>query len=231
MRPKSRLLTAALAALALADGAALAAEQRTSASLWGSGLEGTLQVGPGAVDFDVSVQELLAVLEGSITLRHEARGEARGWYAELVYNDLKKLTDGPLGERTARMQQTIVELGLSQPIAEDWELYGGARWETVDNSIEFVALPAATASTDWADAVLGVRWHTESEGGRWWARSDIAGGGSDGAFLIELGGARRFAEVWEFSFAYRLLDTRFEEGQLFLDLQQSGAILGVARYW
>lgn len=233
MRSIERSLT--FAVLALACGAAQAAEQRTSASLWGSGLEGRLQVGPGNVEFDVSVQELLAVLDGSITLRHESRGAERGWYAEVVINNLKKLVDGPVGEQTARLEQTIAELGFSQSIDERWDVYGGLRWEEVNTSIEFAVLPTTSASTDWTDVLLGVRWHAEDENGRWWVRGDVAGdvsgSGSDGALLFEVGGARRFAGDWEFSFAYRLLDTRFEDGAMFLDLQQSGALLGITRVW
>lgn len=211
--------------------AAGAAEQRTSAMLWGSALDGTMHIGPATAEFDLSVAEILDVLDGSITLRHESRGEARGWYAELVYNDLKKDVTGTLGERQANMQQTIVELGMSMPFADGWEVYGGARWESVDNSIEFIALPDAVAGSDWADAVLGVRWQRAGEGSRWWARGDLAGGGSSGAYLFEAGGAWGFAEAWELSLAYRMLNTEFDSGALFLDLEQHGMVIGVAREW
>ena len=222
---------AALAALVLASGTASADQQRTSAVLWGSALNGTLQVGPGSAEFNMSVEEILNVLDGSITLRHESRGESRGWYAEFIYNDLKKDVTGALGERQANLQQTIVELGLSMPIGEGWEVYGGARWETIDNSIEFTALPTATGGTDWADAVLGVRWSRDGESSRWWARGDLAGGGSDGAYLFEAGGAWRFASTWEVSLAYRMLNTEFGDPNVLLDLEQAGMVFGVVREW
>lgn len=221
----------ALLALALLSGAAQAAEQRTSASVWASALGGTLQVGPGSADFDMSVGEILDVLAGTITLRHESRGETRGWYAELIYNHLEQGISGVLGERQTDVTQRIVELGVSHPLADDWDLYGGVRWVQVDSSIEFIVLPTANARTDWGDAVLGVRWHRENAGSRWWARGDAAGGGSGGAYLIEAGGAWRFAEAWELSLAYRMLDTRFEDGAILLDLQQVGAVIGVTRVW
>jgi hypothetical protein len=226
-----RRLSTTVVLCALVSTAALAEGQRTTAMLWGSAIEGTLQVGGGTAEFDMSVEDILNVLDGSITLRHESRGAARGWYAELVFNDLKQTVTGTLGERQANLEQTIFELGLSQPIAEGWEVYGGARWESVDNSIEFIALPTVAAGTDWADAVLGVRWHRDSDASRWWMRGDIAGGGSDGAYLLEAGGAWRFGGAWELSLAYRLLDTKVEDNLVFFDLQQSGAVFGVAREW
>lgn len=218
-------LIALLAAPAGADG------QCTSVMLWGSALDGTLQVGGGSADIDMSLEDILNVLDGSITLRHESRGADRGWYAEYVFNDLKQEASGTLGERQVNLEQEILELGMSVPFADSWEVYGGVRWEKVDNSIDFALLPTAAAKVDWTDALLGVRWQRESERSRWWARGDVAGGGSEGAYLLEAGGAWGFGEGWEFSLAYRALDTAYEDGPLRLDLLQSGAVLGVSKDW
>lgn len=215
----------------LASGTTLADEQRTSALLWGSALEGAMQIGPATANIDMSLEDILNVLDGSIALRHESRGETRGWYAEYIFNDLKQEASGTLGERQANMEQEIFELGLSMPFADSWEVYGGVRWETIDTSIDFTLLPTVAASVDWTDVLLGVRWQRESEASRWWARGDVAGGGSDGAFLLEAGGAWRFGDGWEFSLAYRALDTRYEDGAAKLDLLQSGAVMGLAKNW
>jgi len=220
-----------LVVVAFASGGVIADEQRSSAMLWGSALEGTVQIGPGTAEFSMSVEEILNVLDGSITLRHESRGEERGWYGEFIYNDLKKEVSGALGERQANMQQTIVELGMSKPIGAGWEVYGGARWSTVENGIDYAVLASSHASSDWADALLGVRWERGSTSSRWWARGDIAGGGSDGAYLFEAGGAWRFGTGWEASLAYRMLDTELGDGAVLLDLTQAGAVLGITKAW
>jgi hypothetical protein len=227
----STLVSITTVVLALASTAAPAAEQRTSAMLWASALEGSFATGGGSADINMSLEEILNVLDGSITLRHESRDAARGWYAEFVYNDLKKDASGAAGERQLNMQQTIIELGMSKPIADDWEVYGGARWETLDNSIDFIALPSQSTSIDWADAVLGVRWQRASSSSRLWLRGDVAGGGSDGAFLFETGGAWRFAQGWEFMLAFRAFDSSYDDGSHSVDLLQSGAIIGVTRDW
>jgi hypothetical protein len=227
----SRRLLLLTTLAALTNGPALADEQRTGAMLWGSALDGTLQIGPATADFSLSVEDILNVLDGSITLRHESRGESRGWYAELIVNDLKKTTSGALGEKQANLEQTILEIGVSKPVAPGWEVYGGARWESVENSIEFAVLPTARATSDWADAVLGARWHLEKPASRYWVRGDVAGGGSDGAYLFEAGGAWGFGDDWEFSLAYRLLDTELGDGALLLDLTQAGAVLGISKSW
>ena len=230
MDKKNPLITAAIL-VALTSGVALADEQRTTAMLWGSALDGTLEVGAASAAIDMSLEDILNVLDGSIALRHESRGASRGWYAEYIFNDLKQEASGTLGERQANLEQEILELGLSKPFAEAWEVYGGVRWETVDNSIDLAVLPTARASMDWTDALLGVRWQRESAHGRWWARGDVAGGGSDGAFLVEAGGAWRFGERWEFSLAYRALDTSYQEASSSLDLLQSGVVVGISKDW
>lgn len=212
-------------------GSAAAADERTSAMLWGSALNGSVRIGAATADFDVSVAEIIEVLDGSISLRHESRGADRGWYAEFVFNDLKKDTVGTLGERQANLEQTIFELGMTQPIDESWELYGGARWESVDNSIDFNLLPSVSAGTDWADVVLGVRWHRGSDRNRWWVRGDVAAGGSDGAWLFEAGGAWTFAETWEVTLAYKILTTEFADSSYLVDLEQGGMVLGVGVNW
>lgn len=227
--PKTSVAIAALASLASAS--ALADGQRTSVMMWGSALDGTLEVGAATATIDMSLADILNVLDGSIALRHESRGASRGWYAEYIFNDLKQEADGAFGVQQANLQQEILELGMSMPFADGWEVYGGVRWETVDQSIEFALFPTARASMDWTDALLGVRWQRESERSRWWARGDLAGGGSDGAYLLEAGGAWAFGEGWEFSLAYRALDTAYEDGPLRLDLLQSGAVLGVSKDW
>ena len=231
MRNCTPFLPTAFLVLAFTSGIALADGQRTTAMLWGSALNGTLQVGPGAAEFHMSVEDILNVLDGSITLRHESAGETLGWYAELVYNDLKRETSGLSGERQANLQQTIFELGMTRPLAAEWDLYAGLRSEAVDNSIEFTALPTASSHADWIDVLAGFRWHRESDASRWWARGDLALGGSDGAYLVEAGGAWRFAEVWEVSLAYRMLNTELDSGTMLLDLEQGGLVIGVAREW
>jgi hypothetical protein len=225
LRPLAALALGALAATATAD------EQRTTAMLWGSALEGTVQVGPGTADFDLSLEDILNVLDGSLSLRHDARGADRGWYAEYIFNDLKREASGALGERQANMEQEILELGVSRPIGEGWEVYGGARWEAVDMSIDFALLPTATDRMDWVDALLGVRWSRESAGSRYWARGDVAGGGSDGAFLLEAGGAWGFGDDWEFTLAYRMLDTEVGDGAMLIDLSQTGMVIGISKGW
>lgn len=230
MQDRNRLI-AATALAALASGTALADGQRTSVMMWGSALDGTLEVGAASAAIDMSLEDILNVLDGSIALRHESRGASRGWYAEYIFNDLKQEADGALGVQQANLQQEILELGMSLPFADAWEVYGGVRWETVDQSIEFALLPTARSSMDWTDALLGVRWQHDAEGSRWWARGDVAGGGSEGAFLLEAGGAWRFGDGWEFSLAYRALDTSYEDGLTRLDLLQSGAVLGFAKDW
>jgi hypothetical protein len=226
-----RNLIAVTILAALASGTALADDQRTGAMMWGSALDGTLEVGAASAEIDMSLEDILNVLDGSIALRHESRGASRGWYAEYIFNDLKQEASGALGERQANLQQEILELGMSMPFADAWEVYGGVRWETVDQSIEFAVLPTARASMDWTDALLGVRWQRSSSHSRWWARGDVAGGGSDGAFLVEAGGAWRFGDGWEMSLAYRALDTSYQEAATSLDLMQSGAVLGVSKDW
>ena len=222
---------ALLAAATIASPAAFADDHRTSVMLWGSALEGTLAVGGGSVDIDMSLEDILNVLDGSIALRHESRGATRGWYAEFIFNDLKQSATGALGERQANLEQTLFEIGMSQAIADEWEVYGGARWETLDSSIDFAVLPSVGASVDWADAVLGLRWQRESATSRWWLRGDVAGGGSDGAFLLEAGGAWRFDDGWGISLAWRALDTSYEDGAVRLDLLQNGAVIGVSKDW
>lgn len=224
-------LSTALVLLALASGSAAADGQRSSVMLWASALQGTLQHGGGTAEMDMGLQEILNVLDGSITLRHESRGKARGWYAEFIINDLKRPASGAFGERQVNMEQTIYEAGLSLPFGEGWETYGGLRWEKVDNSIDFTALPTASAGADWTDVVLGVRYDQGFDGGRWWARGDVAGGESDGSYLAEFGGALRFRESWEVSFAYRALETNYEDPGISINLLQSGLVLAVSRDW
>ncbi len=227
----NRPLPTALLLLALASGSAVADDQRSSVMLWASALQGTIQTGGGTANMEMSLQDILKVLDGSITLRHESLGEDRGWYAEFVINDLKRPASGALGERQVNMEQTIVEAGFTLPIAEGWRTYGGARWEQVDNSIDFSVLPTVSAGADWTDVVLGVRYDQGSDGGRWWARGDVAGGESDGAYLVEFGGALRFRTEWEISIAYRALDTNYDDAGTSVDLLQSGVVLAVSRDW
>lgn len=222
---------ALLAAALLASPAALADEQRTSFMLWGSALDGEMQLGPASGELSMSLEDVLNVLDGSITLRHDALGESFGWYAEYVFNDLKQEADTLGGVAQANLEQEILEVGFSKPLNGSWDGYAGLRSESIDMSLDFPLLPTAAGDASWVDVLVGVRWHHESSGSRWWARGDIAGGGSDGAWLLEAGGAWRFGESWEFSLAYRALDTEYGEGAFAIDLLQHGAVLGVSKAW
>lgn len=203
-------------------------EQELTVVLWASGLEGRESLGPLIVNVDASFSDLLEFVNAGGALRYVIAREPVAWFMEASYVELENDATSPIGRARVELGQTIAEGGLSVEIAEQFALYGGARYQALDLEIQQLALGSIRRDTDWIDAIAGFRW-TPIEENVWhaWLRADVGAGGADFQWLAEAGIALRFASMWSASVAYRTLDVDYESGRFRYDMRQSGVLLGI----
>ncbi|HET9449012.1 MAG TPA: hypothetical protein VFO35_22265 [Steroidobacteraceae bacterium] len=229
MGVSSRLSIAVAASLALVDEVhAESWERELTAVLWASGLDGRQSIGPVSVPVDASFGDLVEFLDAGGAMRFTAQRERVEWFIEASYVQLSDRITLLARPTSVEFGQTIAEGGLSVSIAEQFAVYGGARYQSLDVKISNSLLPSTRRDTDWIDAIAGVRWTAiETDVWRAWARTDVGAGGSEWQWLAEVGVAWRFATSWSAQLAYRALDVDYESGAFGYDMRQSGLLLGV----
>jgi len=228
--PHSLVRLAVICAALLFSRASLA-QDRWSYELipfvWTSALNGQQAIHGISTDVDASFTDLLEVLNFGASLRFAAHSDSLGWYAELNYADLEAEDLGPLGNSELRVTQIIGDAGLSYAFNDALAVYGGVRYQDLDNEIFVGNNLSASDNPSWVDGVVGVQW-TPVASQNWllWLRGDVGAGSSDLVWLMETGFGYSWTEAYAVYFAYRLLDTDYSKDGFVYDMQQSGLALG-----
>jgi hypothetical protein len=198
--------------------------------LWGTGMNGTLGVGPFDVPVDISFSDVLDNLDFGLFGHLEFHADNNfGFFTDLMFLDISGSANTSNGRITSDLESTILEGAITYNLAgreSPFDLFAGFRYWDMDLAIGFdtssagkgVAFPlppggiSQSGSTDWTDFMLGARWIPRI-GEKWWIalRGDIAGGNSEtynlaGSFIW------RFAGSAATQFGYRHMHVDIEEG-------------------
>ena len=193
--------------------------------VWTSSLDGQQQISQVGVDMD-AFGSLWDFNNIGGALRFSAHGESLSLFGEVDFLDLDQDGLGPLGNTRLAIKQIIAEAGVSYSFNDLFAVYGGARYQDLDNQLTLAGVESQVAQS-WVDGMVGVQW-TPVATNSWlvWLRSDIGGGGSDLMWMVETGTAYAWSDRNAVYLAWRLLDTEYQKDDFLYDVQQDGLMLG-----
>ena len=194
--------------------------------VWASGLDGEQRIGEVTANIDAPFSDLIHFVNIGGWLRFSAHREPWSTYAEIAYVELEEDGIGPLGNTKVTVTQTLGEAGVGYWFSDKFSVYGGLRYQDVDNQIGIGSV-AAQDSANWVDGVVGVQL-TPVASDHWllWLRGDVGGGSSELVWLAETGVGWSWDEPYALYVAYRLLDTDYRTNTFAYHMQQSGFLLG-----
>ena len=223
-----RLLAAVLLAAAGIQG--VRAEERWNFELvpfvWTSALEGQQRIGDVSVDVEASYREILDLANVGGSLRFSAHHLPWSLFGEVSYLELEQDGVGPAGTLQLGVTQTLAEAGIGFWLSDHVQVYGGARYQDVDNEIG-LGTGASSIGDSWVDGMLGLQLApVASDHWLLWIRGDAGTGGSDLTWLFEAGAAYSWDDPYAIYCAYRMLDTDFQNDNFEYDMRQSGFLFG-----
>ena len=243
-----RITAATLLTLVIAAWSASAGAQSTdrdgkqwivSPYLWGTALSGTSTIGvlpPLAID--ASFSDIASNLNFAFAMHTEYHNGRWAFVLDPMYVSIEADVDPGLPPGTTPPKLAVdmwfVELWAGYEIADKWEIYGGARYQSQDLDISGLPSPplpiaGLSVSEDWTDWFVGVRFTTDlSE--KWFlaARLDAAvAGDSDSATNASVMFNRRFGPDKSLNLGYRYFVNDYDNLPSYAwDMTQDGPILG-----
>jgi len=234
---KRRILLSLLIATPLAMGpstepaAADGWDHQIAPYIWGTGLDGTIGIGPVQTSVDLSFSDILETLDGGILVHYE--GSKGDWtiLSDLVFTDVGTSSDLV----DTDYKQTIFELGAARAVKPGFEVLFGLRWN--DNDAEIRVLgpggvidARAEGDVSWTDPFVGGRWKAELSD-KWALQTRLdAGGfgvGSDLTWNASLTALYKATQKVTVGVGYRVVDVDYDDAPLVYDVQMPGALLGV----
>jgi opacity protein-like surface antigen len=236
---RTTLATFALALVATSAGAA-EWKHEFAPYVWGSGMDGTVGVGPLTADAQMSFSDILDDLEFGFMGTYRASRDRYSITADAIYMGLGATEKGPgsILKADIDLDQIGLEADFGYALNERFTLFGGLRYVSLDADLR-VTGPlgndlSASEGQDWVDPVVGAiyTWPFADQ----WAlnlRGDIGGFGVGSDFAWQGIATLR----WQFSprtalgVAYRYLDMDYEDGKgsnyFKYDVATSGPAMGV----
>jgi hypothetical protein len=245
----SALLVTLVTCLALPSGALAQSEDGWDWAiapmyLWGASMDGDVTVKGVSNEVDMSFSDIFDMLEFVGTLHFEGRTGTNGFFTDLTYMDLAPeiALPGSTAEAEAGITMTLIEAaGFHRFPGEktSFDLIYGLRYVDMDADLVLTVPPPLPSpievggGQDWTDAMIGGRMLTElSPKWNFTARADLASGGSDLTWNLQLLFDYAISRGWRLALGYRHLDIDYEDGagdDLFrFDAAMSGPLLGVA---
>jgi len=230
MHTTRRLIAAGTALIAACWLHAAQAEDKWSFEVvpfvWASGLDGTQSIGNVSANIDAPFSDLIEFVNIGGWLRFSAHREPWSLYGEIAYVELEEDGIGPLGNTKVAVTQTLAEAGVSYWFSDILSVYGGFRYQDLDNEIG-IGSGAAADKQNWVDGIVGVQL-TPIASDHWlvWLRGDVGAGSSDLVWLAETGVGWSWDGPYAVYVAYRLLDTDYRNDTFAYNMRQSGFMLG-----
>ena len=207
--------------------------------LWASAIKGTSQVGTlPPMDMDVPFGDLLSNLDMALSLHTEFH---RGRWAFVIDPTWISLTLDASTEDSVVSPEADVEIWLveawgSYKVAENWEVLGGARWQSQDMEVD-PGLPdpfpddvSFGVKDDWLDWFVGGRFNYQLGSSRWniVGRGDVTiAGDSDSGFNVSLFLNRHIRKTMVLNLGYRYLETDYDNYPTYVwDAYQQGPVFG-----
>ena len=200
--------------------------------LWAASLDGTTAVAGQEVDFSADFSDLVSNLDAGFGANFTAQSETWGYFIDGNFVKLKGDELGVKGGVDVAVDQKIVEAGVSYSLSDQFRLYGGGRYQKVDEDINLPLNLSLNGGDSWIDGFIGVLWQP-IDTDKWMLRlsGDIGAGDSDSVWQGRIGGGYRFNKTWSAVLAYRYLSTDFESDKFKWDVDQSGFGLGLGISW
>lgn len=205
--------------------------------LWGSGLDGSVGMGPTDVDVDASFSDLLNNLDMAFMAKYRAKKEVWAINAELMYVGLEGTGSvGPV-TGTASLDQTIVELSGGYEVQSGLDILAGVRYVKIETDMSSnLPLLNRSRSDSWVDPIIGMEYRAPlSDKWSFYGRGDIGGFGIGSELSWQLGATFNYqiSERWYANLGYRILDIDYDNGKsgsdrYIYDLRQSGPVLGIS---
>ena len=207
--------------------------------LWLTSLSGTSTVGAlPPVEVDAPFSDLFANLNFALALHTEFHNGPWAFVIDPMYvsveADLDPGVPVPAGAGpTMAVDMWFVELWAGYQFADQWEVLGGARYQSQDLDItglpEPLPIDSLSVSEDWTDWFIGVRFNTEM-GQKWFftARADaVVAGDSDSSYNASVMFNRRFGPNKALNLGYRYFVDDFDNLPSYAwDITQDGPIVG-----
>lgn len=259
---KSRAVSALLAAvLALGTGVAAAQTAGAPASgwqyeitpyFWGAGMKGDVQGGSlPKINTDVSISEILDVLDFGMMGAFEARKGQWGLLFDAIYMDLSaggaasRTGPGPIGATATAnanlgMKQTVLAAAVAYRPVEGRspiDVIGGLRYVKLEADADIHGSFFAQAGTvarstdqDWVDPYVGARIkHAVDDRWSLTGYGDIGGFGlgSDITWQVSAGASYNFSKSVSGIFGYRIFYADYDKSGFLYDMKSEGFYAGV----
>lgn len=201
--------------------------------LWGSGLDGSVQMGEVGGDLDVSFSDLASNMDIAVPIHFEAKGPVWTLIAEVFFVGLSTDLEMDLG--TSDVDMFMAELLSGYQFSNHAELLFGARYTSLESELNFKgpgpgAGPSFEADQNWVDPVVGIRYGGPIS--RKWEfiiRFDAAGFGlgSDLTLNFRTGFGVNVSDVTRLTFGWHTMDIDYDDNDFVYDMTQQGPELAV----
>ena len=208
--------------------------------LWGTSIDGTATIGslPPA-DIDASFGDILSNANFAMSLHTEFRFDDWVFVVDPTYISLEieAALPPPIPAGTIlpiEVDIWLVELWAGYRVHENWEVFGGLRYQDQDISMSGLPSPplpvtSAGVSENWTDWFIGARFNTDL-GEKWYltGRADVVvAGDSESGWNAHIMFNRRFANRKSLNIGYRYLENEFDDPGVYgWDITQSGPVIG-----
>jgi hypothetical protein len=205
--------------------------------LWATAIHTEAGIGPIDAEADYDFNDILENLNGALMLHGEAHRNHWSIFGDAMYANIESEDDvGTAGEIDLDVRQTVLELGGAYTFGEKkakFDVLFGARGLYINYDIDITGTAGGAASSDshslHAGPLVGGRFRYDFTS-RWWAgvRGDASGFGIDDATTWSATGlvGYRFTELFSMAFGYRYLAVDIEDGNLDLELDYQGPLVG-----
>jgi hypothetical protein len=183
--------------------------------LWGTGIEGTSQIGPVTAPVNITFSDALDNLSSALMLHFEAQKNWWGFMADLMHIGLDPEATLPSGASlTLDTTNNIVELAGIYQAAENFQLLFGMRFTDFELEGKVPGVASRNiADESWTDGFIGGRLLVPFGGSENWrlrARGDIGAGDSNLVWNAVLGIDYRFSNRVAGLLGYRWLDYDYD---------------------
>ena len=207
--------------------------------LWGTGLEGTSQIGPVTAPINITFSDALDNLSTVLTLHFEAQRGKWGFLADAMHIGLDPSSTLPNGAQlNLDITNNIFELGGIYSATETIDVLFGVRVSEfeLEGSIP-PALSGTIADETWTDGFVGGRAvFPFAKNWRFRVRGDIGAGDSDFVWNAILAVDYRFNNTVSGFLGYRWLDYDYDNGEagpnrFTYDIRYEGPLGAVVFHW
>ncbi len=208
--------------------------------LWGTSIDGTATIGslPPA-DLDASFGDILSNANFAMSLHTEFRFDDWVFVVDPTYISLEieAALPPPIPAGTVlpiEVEIWLVELWAGYRVHENWEVFGGLRYNDQDISMSGLPSPplpvtSAGVSVSWTDGFIGARYKNDL-GEKWYltGRADVVvAGDSESTWNASIMFNRRFSKGRSLNIGYRYMDIDFDDSGVYgWDVVQNGPVIG-----